>query len=102
MREEETSMSRRGFITLELLVFVMTVGIVLAITIHLGMRLREAGHPIAGGVLLYGPFLVLAGMAVFEAVRIVKSEGWIELLKTVLLFGLVVFLIFGVGYLCGW
>ena len=95
-------MRRTGFITPELLVIVCTIAIVLAITTPLGIRLREAGHTIAGGVVLLGPLVVLAGMGVSGAVRIVKDDGWTALLKTILLFGAVALLIFGLGSLCGW
>ncbi len=93
-------MRRRGFITPELLVRVLSIAIVLAITTPLGIRLREAGHTIAGGVVLLGPLVVLAGMCVYGAVRIVKDDGWTALLKVILMFGSMVLLGFGLASLC--
>jgi hypothetical protein len=88
-------MRRRGFVNVELLVIVCIIGIVLAAIIPVGVRLREAGHTTVGGVLLYGPLVVFAAMAVSGAVRIVKNEGWGALLGAILGFGLVALLIAG-------
>jgi hypothetical protein len=93
-------MPRKGFVNVELLVIVCIIGILLALIIPVGVRLREAGHTTIGGVLLYGPLLVLAAMAGSAAVRIVKDEGWAALLGAILGLSLGALLIFGLASLC--